>query len=95
MPDKNLDWKTSVVHWLPSESPRSVSPALEAVVAQPFDGGATEVSVLPQLFFGLSKLGHVALVAGAEVPLTDLDYDVRIHTFLLWDIADGPFWKGR
>ena len=83
-----------VVHWLPSESPRSVSPALEAVVAQPFDGGATEVSVLPQLFFGLSKLGHVALVAGAEVPLTDLDYDVRIHTFLLWDIADGPFWKG-
>ncbi len=37
----------------------------------------------------------MALAIGVELPLTDdLDYDYRIHSFLLWDIADGPFWKG-
>ena len=37
---------------------------------------------------------HVALAVGVEVPLTDMEYDYRIRTFLLWDIADGPFWVG-
>ena len=38
------------------------------------------------------ELGHVALAVGVEVPLTDLDYSYRLHSFLLWYIADGPFW---
>ena len=43
---------------------------------------------------GLSRGGHVALALGVEVPVTGLDYDYRLHAFLLWDFADGPFWRG-
>jgi hypothetical protein len=42
----------------------------------------------------MSKRGHVSLTAGVEIPLRGADYDWRGHTFLLWDIADGPFWEG-
>jgi mono/diheme cytochrome c family protein len=86
---------SGIVHWRPSVWRRSVSPALEVVWTEPFESDLeSEVSLVPQLFAGLSKLGHVALAAGAELPLTDGDYDYRIHLFVLWDIADGPFWRG-
>lgn len=86
---------SGVFHWMPSVWPRSASPALELVLTEPFSGDRdTEFSVLPQLYVGLSKLGHVALAIGVEVPVSDLEYDYRIHTFLLWDIADGPLWGG-
>ena len=86
---------SGIFHWMPSMWPRSVSPALELAVTEPFDRDRdTEVTLLPQLYFGLTKGGHVAFVIGAELPLTDLDYDYRIHAFILWDIADGPFWVG-
>lgn len=85
----------AIVHWLRSPWPRSIAPALEATVSQPFDGDFdTVATVIPQLYVGLSKGGHVALSVGAELPLTDESWDVRVRTFLLWDIADGPFWKG-
>ena len=50
--------------------------------------------MIPQLYAGLSKGGHVAFAFGVEIPLTDEAYHYRIRTFLLWDIADGPFWRG-
>jgi mono/diheme cytochrome c family protein len=85
---------SGILHWMPSIWPRSVSPALELTVTEPFDSAKdTGATAIPQLYFGLSKLGHVALALGVEVPITDLEYDYRIHTFLLWDIADGPFWR--
>lgn len=85
----------AIVHWLPSRWPRGVSPALEATVTEPFASGAdTVATVLPQLYFGLSRGGHVALAVGAELPLTDEAWEYRVRTFLLWDIADGAFWKG-
>jgi hypothetical protein len=31
---------------------------------------------------------------GAEFPLSDQDYDWRAHLVLLWDFADGSFFKG-
>jgi cytochrome c553 len=86
---------SGIFHWMPSPWPRSVSPALELTLTEPFSSnGNTEATAIPQLYFGLSKGGHVALALGVEAPLTDIDYDYRIHTFLLWDIADGPFWAG-
>jgi len=86
---------TGVFHWMPSQWPRSVSPALEFTVTEPFTSDrSTRSTVIPQLYAGLSKLGHVAFAVGVEVPVTDLPYDYRIRTFLLWDIADGVFWRG-
>jgi mono/diheme cytochrome c family protein len=85
---------SGIVHWTPSPWPRSLMPALEATLTTPFSSGKTHATVIPQLYAGLSRLGHVAVAVGVEIPLTDLDYGYRIRSFLLWDIADGPFWGG-
>ncbi len=94
-PDRGEAAFSAVVHWMRSPWPRGVFPAFEWTVAEPLSGGGeTASTLLPQLYFGLSKGGHVALTLGFEIPLTGLDYDYRLHGFLLWDVADGPFWSG-
>jgi hypothetical protein len=83
-----------VFHFLPSPWPRSVIPGLELTLSEPFSEGDTTATAIPQLYAGLSKGGHVALAFGVELPLTDEAFDYKLRSFLLWDIADGPFWKG-
>jgi len=86
---------STAIHWLPSPWPRAVVPGLEWTVTQPFSSGREiEATVLPQLYFGLSRRGHVALTVGVELPVSGLDYDYRVRSFLLWDMADGPAWEG-
>jgi hypothetical protein len=53
-----------------------------------------QFTVVPQVRIGLTRGGHVALNLGAELPLSDQDYDWRAHLTLLWDFADGSFFKG-
>lgn len=36
----------------------------------------------------------MALNFGVEFPLSDQSYDTRYHMTLLWDFADGSFFKG-
>lgn len=86
-----------VVHYVWTQWPRRIFPALEMTATVPFedDGGdAVEFTALPQLRFGLTRGGHVALNLGVEIPLSDQDYDYRAHLTLLWDFADGSFFKG-
>ena len=91
-----------IVHWTHSPWPRNVFPGLEVVADIPFDRGDgparsdfAEVSIIPQLRFGLTKGGHVALNAGMQIPLNERDrFDYVGQINLLWDFADGPFWKG-
>jgi len=99
LPDEGVDTGdlelSGVLHWSPSPWPRSISPALELTWTVPYSSaGDFETTVIPQLYTGLNRLGHVALATGVELPLSDMDYDYRVHAFLLWDIADGPFWAG-
>lgn len=44
----------------------------------------------------LSKLGHVIASVGIGVPLrpTGAPHPKEFHAYLLWDFADGPFWRG-
>jgi mono/diheme cytochrome c family protein len=86
-----------IVHYTWSDMPQRVFPALEATATAPFDGGdgdRVQFSVVPQLRVGLTRGGHVALNLGAEIPLSDQAYDWRAHLTLLWDFADGGFFKG-
>lgn len=93
--DRGAARLSGIFHWMPSIWPRSVSPALEFAITEPLQSGAdSEISLIPQLYAGLSKGGHVAFSAGVQIPLSDADYKYRVRTFLLWDIADGPFWRG-
>jgi len=88
---------SEVVHWLSTPWPRGVFPGLELTLAAPFDAEERwRASLIPQLHLALSKRGHVALNVGLELPLAGAreDYGYRVHTFLLWDMADGGFWEG-
>jgi len=86
-----------VVHWMLPKFPRGIFPGLEVVASVPFDNNGTDRvkwSVLPQARIGLTRGGHVALNVGAEIPLSDQSWDVRGYLYLLWDFADGSFFKG-
>jgi mono/diheme cytochrome c family protein len=86
-----------IMQWRWTERQRAVFPGLEVTATAPFDAGdddAVQWTVLPQLRIGLTRGGHVALNLGVEFPLSDQSYDRRYHLNLLWDYADGSFFKG-
>lgn len=86
-----------VVHYLWTTQRRAIFPALEVTATAPFDaddGDSVKWTALPQVRIGLTRGGHVALNAGVEVPLSDQSYETRYHLVLLWDFADGSFFKG-
>lgn len=86
-----------IVHYTWTDWPQRVFPALEATATVPFqddDGDRVKFTVVPQLRIGLTRGGHVALNLGIELPLSDQPYDWRGHLTLLWDFADGGFFKG-
>jgi hypothetical protein len=61
---------------------------------QAIDSAVQASTVLgPTLYVPLSRRGHVALSAGAQLPVAGTrPYNWLIGSFLLWDFADGPFW---
>ena len=85
-----------IVHYVHSPWPRRVFPALEVVAEQPFDSsnGDLEWTAMPQVRIGLTRGGHVALNLGVELPLSDQSWDEQYYITLLWDFADGSFFKG-
>jgi mono/diheme cytochrome c family protein len=86
-----------IVQWRWTERQRAVFPGFEVTATAPFDSGdddAVQWTVLPQIRIGLTRGGHVALNLGVEFPLSDQFYDRRYHLNLLWDYADGSFFKG-
>ena len=85
-----------IVHYVHSPWPRRVFPALEMTMTAPYDSdnGDVEWTVMPQVRIGLTRGGHVALNLGAEFPLSDQAWDQRYYVTLLWDFADGGFFKG-
>ncbi len=47
----------------------------------------------PTLYVPLSRRGHVAFAAGAQLPVAGTrPYNWLVGSFLLWDFADGPLW---
>jgi mono/diheme cytochrome c family protein len=100
--DKSSAEFAGIVHWVHTDRPRSIFPALEVIAEVPFERGsgpdrsdAVQFSLLPQARIGLNKRGHVALNIGAELPLNDRDrYDWRAYVYLIWDFADGGFFEG-
>jgi mono/diheme cytochrome c family protein len=87
-----------IMHYVWAGRAQAIFPALEFTATMPFDRDDDEDSVqwtlLPQARIGLTRGGHVALNVGVEFPLSDQDYNTRYHLNLLWDFADGSFFKG-
>ena len=88
---------SGIVHYLWTVKRRAVFPALEVTATVPFDAGdgdSVKWTALPQFRLGLTRGGHVALNVGVEFPLSDQSWETRYHMNLLWDFADGSFFKG-
>src|SRR6056297_2603006 len=67
-----------IMHWTHSPWPRNVFPGLEVVAEFPFDRGNgpnrsdfAEVSIIPQLRFGLTRVAHWALKGAIRIPSMD------------------------
>ncbi len=69
-------------------------PGVEVFGIKPLGKAEHTLALLPNLYWAITKLGHVAVSAGVEIPVTtNAGYDYRVHAFLLWDYADGGlFW---
>ncbi|MDJ0698571.1 MAG: cytochrome c [Woeseiaceae bacterium] len=93
--DGSLEW-AGIVHYTHSPWPRRAFPALEVVATAPYRSrnGDVEWTAMPQVRFGLTRGGHVALNLGVELPLSDQSWDYRAYLTLLWDFADGSFFQG-
>lgn len=86
----------AVIHYVHSPWPRSVFPGLEIIAENPFDSrnGDPEWTAMPQVRIGLTRGGHVAMNLAVELPLSGQSWDHRAYLTLLWDFADGGFFKG-
>ena len=57
--------------------------------------GESALSLYPQMWVRLSRLGHVAASLGAELPITGPEpRHPRLIAFLLWDYGDAPLLRG-
>ncbi|OLD01340.1 MAG: hypothetical protein AUI89_04615 [Gemmatimonadetes bacterium 13_1_40CM_3_65_8] len=73
---------------------RRLVPMIEAGWDVP-QAGANALSLYPQLWIKLSRLGHVAGCLGAEVPVTGVSPPrSKLIAFLLWDFGDAPLLRG-
>ena len=69
-------------------------PMLEAGWRVPADGERM-LSLYPQVWMQLSRLGHVAGSLGAELPATGPEpRHPRLIAFVLWDFGDAPLFRG-
>jgi hypothetical protein len=69
-------------------------PMIEVGGSVPRSGGSS-VFLVPQVWFRLSRLGHVAGSLGVEVPVSGPEpHDARLTAFVLWDFGDAGLFKG-
>jgi mono/diheme cytochrome c family protein len=75
---------------------RAWTPMAEILWARP-EGGPSEWDVVPQMQVTLSKLQHVAVAAGARIPLNGRnERRPQLVMYFLWDWFDGSlldFWR--
>jgi hypothetical protein len=69
-------------------------PAVELEQSQDLAAGVHAATLLgPTLYVPLSRRGHVAIGAGAQLPVAGTrPFDWLVGAFLLWEYRDGPLW---
>ena len=72
------------------------APQLERAWTIPHGGSGQTLALVPQLWFRLSRLGHVAGSLGVELPAAGPQPrgGPKLIAFLLWDFGDAPLNRG-
>jgi len=91
--DRTVSYRLAVSYPL-AEVRRAWVPTLELEVLQDVTTSQHELFLTPQIYKGISLRGHLAVAAGAQIPVAgDADpFDVRVLAFFLWEYADGGLW---
>lgn len=77
----------------PFDSKHGVFPGLEVFVKKNLSASDYSLSLIPQVYWGITKRGHLALSLGAEIPIAGTrPFDGKIVAFFLWDYVDGGLW---
>lgn len=75
------------------EAKQGVFPGIEFFARKNLSHSEYALSMIPQLYWGITARGHLALSLGTEIPLAGTrTFDRRIVAFFLWDFVDGGLW---
>jgi len=79
--------------FIPSDSRLGFFPGFEFTGTKDLSTYEHFMSLIPKLYIGLTRRGHVAVSIGREIPIAgEKPFDTRWLAFLLWDYADGGLW---
>lgn len=95
---KSLFWYTALGQTIAGDHRlgRQWSPMVELLATRDMEDGAkTDWDVLPEMQVTLSKRQHIRADVGVRAPFTDTaGRTPEVNFYILWDWADGVFWKG-
>ncbi|MBI4428526.1 MAG: c-type cytochrome [Ignavibacteriales bacterium] len=76
-----------------SDSRMGLFPGIEITGTKDLTNRTHMFSIIPKLYVGLTKRGHVGFSVGSEIPVSsEKAFSSRWLAFLLWDYADGGLW---
>ena len=78
---------------LTTQARQGIFPGLEFDASKNLGNDESTLSVVPTVYFTLSKRGHLALSVGRVFPVSgERTFDSQWLAFFLWDYPDGPLW---
>ncbi len=90
--ESELQYNLAFTYQLTDEK-SGLAPALELNGIKSLEDGTNNLYLTPQLFFGLSKRGHLAMSLGAQIPISGpQSFDYRVVAFFLWEYNEGGLW---
>jgi len=90
--DPELVYALSATLTLP-ESKQGFFPGIELVGTKNLGVSEHVISIVPKLYIGITKRGHIAISIGSEIPISgEKPFESRWLGFLLWDYVDGGLW---
>ncbi len=79
--------------FIPSDSRLGFFPGIELSGRKDLSTDEHLMTIIPKLYIGLTRRGHIAISVGREIPVSgEKPFDSRWLAFFLWDYADGGLW---
>ncbi len=78
---------------LSSDSKQGIFPGLELLAVKNLSKSEYTLSLIPEVYWGITARGHLAISLGVEFPVAGTKpFDGKIVAFFLWDYVDGGLW---
>lgn len=90
----NVELRSSLLATIvTADSKQGFFPGVEFYHKDDLTSASYSLSIIPQLYWGITPRGHLAFSLGYEIPVAGTKpFDGRIAAFFLWDYVDGGLW---